>query len=89
MPWGIPFLLNMASYVEDLERMIASGCQTPGCTHKDHGTLFLHGKCHFRGTVEVSYTKDSGEILVACAECQKEIARIAVARRTLPDTIKN
>jgi len=69
--------------------MIVGGCQSPGCTHKDHGTLFLHGRCHLKADVEVSYTKDSGEILVACAVCQKEIARIAVARQTLPPTAKN
>ena len=78
----------MPSYVEDLERIIASGCQAPGCTH-DHDTLFLHGKCHLKADVEVSYTKDSSEIIVACAVCQKEIIRVAVARRTFPATIKN
>lgn len=70
----------MAVFMEDLEKMIAKGCQTPGCTHDDHGTLFLQARCHPKADIEVSYTKDSGELLVACAECHKAIVRVAVAR---------
>jgi hypothetical protein len=79
----------MPAFIEDLEKAITHGCQSPGCTHEDHGTLFLHGRCHLDADVEVSYTKDSGEVLVACAVCKLEIARIAVARRDPPPISKN
>ncbi len=71
----------MAFYFEDLQEAVARGCQVPGCTHEEHHTLFVQAKCHPRGWCEVSYTKDSGEILVACSVCHKPIARYAIARR--------
>jgi hypothetical protein len=71
----------MPLHFEDLEKGIEHGCQKPGCTHEHDSTLFFLSRCHPEGQAEVSYTKGTGELLVACGICHKEIARVAVARR--------
>lgn len=62
-----------------LDIVAAGGCSTPGCTHEDHGTMFLHGRCHPNAGTEVSYTRGTGILKVACLKCQKPIALIKVA----------
>lgn len=63
---------------ERLDAMTAHGCEAEGCDH-DHATLFLHGRCHVHGRIEVSYRHDSGVLRVGCQECGKVIAMVAVA----------
>ena len=62
-----------------LDLIAAGGCSTPGCKHEDHGTLFLHQRCHPGAKIEVSYTIRTGVIRVACVACQRSIAEIKVA----------
>ncbi len=71
----------MPQYFEDLEKAILRGCQVPGCDHKEHDTLFVKQKCHPEGWCEISYSKGSGILLVACSVCHRPITRIAIARR--------
>ena len=69
-------------YLEDLERGIARGCQTPGCKHDKHGpvtTLFLHSNCHPNAGVEVHFATGSGVICIICHQCQRPIVNIGVA----------
>jgi hypothetical protein len=62
-----------------LDLMAAHGCETPGCNHEGHDTVFLHGRCHPRARAEASYECGSGVLRVACADCHKLIAEIKVA----------
>lgn len=62
-----------------LDEMTAHGCSLPDCRHDDHGVLFLHGRCHMQGRIEVSYRNGSGVLRVGCKECGKLIANIRVA----------
>lgn len=62
-----------------LDLMIAGGCDTPGCKHEDHGTLFLHPRCHPNTKMEISYTVGSGVLVIACLKCHKLIAEIKVS----------
>jgi len=71
-----------AAYVEDLEKLAKQGCSVPGCTHADHSTVYFHGRCHMQAPVQVSYTKDSGELVITCYQCKHIIAKVAVARST-------
>src|SRR5262249_40892581 len=68
-------------YLEDLLQISEGGCQEAGCDHQHHGTLYFHGTCHSGGAVEISFAPGSDHVLVACRECHKPIARIAVAWR--------
>lgn len=64
---------------DELDKMAAHGCAVPGCNHADHdGTIFLHGRCHIKGRLEVSYTIRSGVLKVACRECGWVVANVAV-----------
>lgn len=62
-----------------LDLIAAGGCATPGCKHEDHGTLYLHQRCHPEAPIEVSYTIRTGIIRVACFACKRPIADIKVA----------
>jgi len=67
--------------------MVASGCQSPGCTHKDHPdnqSLFLAGKCHPHQGLSVQYTRGAG-LTMRCQVCSRVVAKIAVAV-ALPQT---
>jgi hypothetical protein len=55
----------------------AVGCATPGCTH-DHSVLYFHPRCCDGAGISARYEKDSGELVIACAECEREVVRIAV-----------
>ena len=67
----------MALYKEELDHM---HCGIPECKSSHGGQMFLHSQCHIKAGTEVSYDpSDGGELLIACAECKKEIVRIQVA----------
>ncbi len=53
------------------------GCATPFCGH-DHSILYLHAQCHPRAKLDARYVKDDGVLILTCAVCQKETARVAV-----------
>jgi hypothetical protein len=70
----------MALNRTDLERAAISGCEVPLCDHQNHdGTIYLHGICHLGAHRDVSYTRGSGVVRIACAICKKLIAEIKVA----------
>jgi len=69
--------------LEDLQEALSAGCDTPGCDHKNHDTLFLHGVCHPGGGIEASLKRGEKHLLIACRECHEPIIAIAVARRTV------
>jgi len=54
-------------------------CQVLGCTHDNHGVLFLHAGCHMRAGTEVSYNLVTGVLTINCKQCKKLIAKILVA----------
>jgi len=62
-----------------LDIIAAGGCSTPGCKHEDHGTLYLHQRCHPKAWLEASYTKGTGILRLSCSQCQKTIEEIKVA----------
>jgi len=54
-------------------------CGTPGCAHKAHEPLFLHGKCHPKEGSRVSYHPMTGLLEIRCRRCEKLVAEIEVA----------
>lgn len=60
----------------ELERSVCA-CGAEDC---DNSTIFFHGKCHPESPAEVSYTKGSDKIVIACHKCKMLIAEIAVAK---------
>ncbi len=67
-------------YREDLDKLVAQGCSSPGCTHTAHDEpMYLHGGCHPGGRLVVAYR--DGKIGIGCEECGKQIAMIQVARK--------
>ena len=87
---GIPFIsipptesdeaLNMAKIAtqQDLNMMV---CSTPGCDHKDHGQMYLHGRCHPESPTWTYYDSNDCCLVVICAECRTVIVRAKVAER--------
>ncbi len=78
----------------DLDEIASRGCQSPGCTHEAHGPIFIHGVCHDGGHIEASYEAGSGVLMIACRQCRKPIARIAVrdldkSRQQIESAIKH
>lgn len=63
---------------QNLEAMTNKGCQEKGCTHHEE-TIFIHAVCHMDSGLEASYSPGSGKLKLACLECKKFIAEIAVA----------
>ena len=63
----------------DLEEVIDRGCGTPGCTHENHGTLFVRARCHDERGVDASYTKGSGMLVLSCRICGNFVMAIRVA----------
>lgn len=47
----------------------------------DGSILQLNPRCHCGEATEVSYNKDTGSVLVVCAECQQPVIEIKVAMR--------
>lgn len=62
----------------DLDQIASAGCQAEGCDHADHGVVYLHGRCHPGGRIEVSYRAGSGVLRIGCLECGGLIAFIRV-----------
>ena len=69
----------IVAYYEDLERLAASGCQVPGCTHEHDHKLVLNARCHPRAGTDLKLV--DGGLHVCCAECGAFVIAIAVARR--------
>jgi len=61
-----------------LDLMAANGCEIPDCTHDHSGEIFLRPRCHVNRQPEVSYTRGSGVLIIACSECHRLVAAIAV-----------
>ena len=55
-------------------------CGEPGCTSHDHSVIYMNcNACSWDDQrLAVCYEKASGEILVECRTCERELARIAV-----------
>jgi phage FluMu protein Com len=56
------------------------GCDEPSCDHKNEGPIFFHSHCHHDAPTWVSYHKDRGVIRIVCAECNKLIVQLLVAK---------
>ena len=52
------------------------GCGTPGCT-SDHSVIYIHCKCGDE-KLAVFYEKITGDFVVECKVCEREVVRIAV-----------
>lgn len=65
----------MPLFKSDLDNMSA-GCCTEG---ENSGLLYIHGRCHLEGKIEVSYLKGSGILRIGCMECGTDIVNIEVA----------
>jgi hypothetical protein len=66
-------------YVEDLDKM---PCAVEGCPHNgehavEYGPMILHAKCHPTSPTWTMYHDQV--MIVVCAECNTEVAQIAVA----------
>ena len=59
------------------EQLDQAHCSTPGCTHGDHGPLYLHGRCHPNAATQAVY--ENGVLTITCARCQKVVTQVAVA----------
>ncbi len=72
---------SMALSKEKLDGMTSpeAKCGGSGCGHDHDGTLYLHGRCHLGGRIEVSYTHGTGELRIGCRECGKTIAMVKVS----------
>ena len=69
----------MTLYLEDLENL---QCNHPNCDHTSHDAeMYFHGRCHPDSPTWTLFNRVSGEIFVVCAECEREVACIAVARK--------
>lgn len=64
----------------ELDIALASGCETPGCDHTDHGHLiFLHTRCHPGDPPWAKYER-GGTIMFECSVCRRPLVRVAVAK---------
>jgi len=46
-----------------------------GCTH-DHSTLYFHSRCHPKSGTYVRYEKHHAQLIIECAQCEREVLRI-------------
>lgn len=53
------------------------GCDSPGCTH-DHGTMFLHSRCHPHDGTFVQIDTRALVMRVTCARCRKPIIAVDI-----------
>lgn len=70
----------MPAYIEDLQEIIAKGCQTPGCTHK-HTKLVVVARCHPKAGIDAIIDAVTQTIVVRCRECNQNVAEIKIASR--------
>lgn len=67
----------MTLYLEDLERM---KCCTPDCDHDSHdGLMYFHSLCHPLEPTWVHFDGSTGELVIECAVCKEDVARVVVA----------
>jgi hypothetical protein len=57
----------------------AAQCAVPGCTSLHPHPLQMRSLCHPRAALSVAYDKDTGWLIVQCAQCDAMVARVAVA----------
>lgn len=64
---------------EDLDVMLANGCNAPGCKHEHEkmSELFLNQHCHAGAGVEALYNAE-GIIVLTCRVCDAHIVTIKV-----------
>ena len=69
--------MNNALTQEELDDI---GCGEPDCTSDDHSVIYMHCPNCSRDeeNLAICYEKPTGEIVVECAVCEQELARIAV-----------
>ncbi len=70
----------MPIYAEDLDELLAKGCSTPGCTHKNHHGLVLAGRCH-PGAGQKVVGRPGGVVEVLCDRCERPIVTLQLASR--------
>lgn len=73
-----------ALHLEDVQAIVARGCQTPGCTHKHH-KLVVVARCHPKANVITVLNSLRGEIQIQCEKCDKMIVAIKIAMRPAPN----
>ena len=62
------------------EELDTFGCGEADCTSHDHSVIYMHcNSCSYNDeNLAVCYEKATGEIVVECTVCERELARIAV-----------
>jgi hypothetical protein len=75
-PILIPIGNIMALSFNDLEALVTSGCQVPGCKHETHGEIWLHGRCHINDRLRLGYRP--GVLIINCADCFRQVTMVAV-----------
>jgi hypothetical protein len=74
--------VSRALHKQELDALVAAGCDKAGCTddHTQHGSvMYFHAGCHPVVGTWASYVRGSGELLVQCSICGREVMRVAVA----------
>ena len=62
----------------ELEIMVATGCQNPGCHHQMHDRgLGWQARCHPSAGLEAHYC--DGVLALSCLRCHRPISFIAVS----------
>lgn len=51
-------------------------CSMENCTHEDHGTMYIHSRCHIKSPTWTYFNPETGELVIECAKCKKVITRI-------------
>jgi hypothetical protein len=64
-------------YREDLD---LRGCDDPDC-QEDHGPLYFSSVCHGENDLLRATYLRGGSLVLSCAECGREIVRLAIASR--------
>ena len=65
----------------DLDQMVPTCC-TEG--QDGFGELWFHQRCHPGARTWTCYDRIDAAIIVVCAECSKEVVRVAVAKEVNP-----
>ena len=56
------------------------GCGNPDCSSHDHSVIYLHCDSCSREdeNLAIFYEKPTGEMVIECTVCERELGRIAV-----------